>query len=187
MLDQGDLQALGGGVHARRQAGRTRADNGHVVGMGPGLDRDADRLGKLTVRRVGEDTSVVEDHDRQRCPHRANLLKDRLTLARAGGVEAGRECITVQHVAKLVRARRALVAHHSDQLEPPAAQPPPLVEEFGDRAMEPLVRHVDRFGEVVVDVAERRRPQDRAGGGAVTPLDEQAPPRGAGDPVRGGE
>lgn len=64
VLHHRDVQTLRRGVHARGQAGRTGAHDGHVVHLSARAHRDTDRLGNLAVGGVREHSPVVEDDPR---------------------------------------------------------------------------------------------------------------------------
>jgi hypothetical protein len=77
-----------------------------------------------------------------------------------------------------MRSGRPLITDDPDSLEPRAVPPRPLVEELADCLVETLVGGLGGLVDPVVDLAEGRGLQNRLGGRAIAPVDQQRPLRG---------
>jgi hypothetical protein len=181
------VQSLGGAGHRRGQAGRARADHGQVVGDRLGVGPDRQGLGEFGVGRVGQDAAVEQHRHRQPLGGRASRGEQPPALVGVGRVEAERYAVAAQQVPQLVGAGRPLIADDPDSLELLAVQACPLVEEAADRLVEPLVAGLGGLVDPVVELVEGGGLQDRLGGGAVAPVDQQRPLRGGVQAVGAGQ
>jgi hypothetical protein len=179
-LDHERAEPLGGGIHRRRQAGGTGADDRDVERAGvlpePGAHPVA-LLREILVGRVDEDAVVGEEHDRLAglgAPARGEEPPPLLGVA---GLERVRNAVSGEQVSQLEAARGEAVGDDGQLAPALGAAAPPLVQELADRPVEQLVGLAPGLQDVVVDMAAGHGLPDHDGRLLVPPgaeVDQEA-------------
>ncbi len=161
-------EPLGRGVHGRGQARRPCAHDDDVVEMLLEVHPGASSLRDLGVGGVAQGPPIGEDHQRK-LRLGARPGEEPASLVRVGRPEGVRDRAALENLPQLVGSPRPLRIDDVDGVRNHAPLRRPFEQQARDGLVEHLILRGSGSGDVILDLPQRHRVEDRLGGRLVRP------------------